>query len=126
VPANAQQQISAGSCQQGNGCIFTATACAPPSNPCEVLVRDGNAVGCCTYRPRDCAAEFGNNPNFTYSCDPTATNSVCIATPKPTTPPQIGPPIKKEQCKNGGWMRFNFPRTFSNQGDCIQFVDTGR
>jgi len=126
VPANAPQGISAGSCQNGVGCIFTATACAPPSNPCEVLVRDGNAVGCCTYRPRDCAAEFGNNPNFTYSCDPTATNSVCIATPKPPPPPQIGPPTTKEQCKNDGWRRFNFPRTFRNQGDCIQFVNTGR
>ncbi len=39
---------------------------------------------------------------------------------------QTGPPRNKEQCKNGGWMRFDFPRTFSNQGDCIQFVNTGK
>jgi hypothetical protein len=39
---------------------------------------------------------------------------------------QTGPPQNKEQCKNGGWMRFNFPRTFRSQGDCIQFVNTGR
>lgn len=38
----------------------------------------------------------------------------------------IGPPTDKEQCKNGGWMQYNFPRTFKNQGDCIQFVLTGK
>jgi TolB protein len=39
---------------------------------------------------------------------------------------QTGPPQTKEQCKNGGWMRFDFPRRFRNQGDCIQFVNTGK
>jgi hypothetical protein len=37
----------------------------------------------------------------------------------------IGPPVSKDQCKNGGWMLFNVPRAFKNQGDCIQFVNTG-
>lgn len=40
--------------------------------------------------------------------------------------PQIRPPVDKNQCKNGGWQFFNSPRSFKNQGDCIQFVDTGR
>ena len=40
--------------------------------------------------------------------------------------PQIGPPTNKDQCKNGGWQTFNTPRTFKNQGDCIQFVNTGK
>jgi hypothetical protein len=40
--------------------------------------------------------------------------------------PQTGPPQNKDQCKNGGWQRFDTPRTFTNQGDCIQFVNTGR
>lgn len=35
------------------------------------------------------------------------------------------PPTSKEQCKNGGWATFNNP-TFSNQGDCIQYVNTGK
>jgi hypothetical protein len=34
----------------------------------------------------------------------------------------VGPPTTVQQCKNGGWERFNTPRTFRNQGDCIQFV----
>ena len=40
--------------------------------------------------------------------------------------PQIGPPTNKDQCKNGGWQTFNTPHTFKNQGDCIQFVNTGK
>lgn len=39
---------------------------------------------------------------------------------------QIGPPRTKDQCKDNGWMRFNFPKLFKNQGDCIQFVNTGK
>lgn len=38
----------------------------------------------------------------------------------------VGPPTGADQCKNGGWQTFNAPRTFSNQGDCIQFVNTGK
>ena len=34
----------------------------------------------------------------------------------------------KESCKNGGWQTLHGPdgRTFRNQGDCIQFVNTGK
>jgi CSLREA domain-containing protein len=39
---------------------------------------------------------------------------------------QTGPPTDKGQCKNGGWLRFDFPRRFKNQGDCIQYVKTGK
>lgn len=37
----------------------------------------------------------------------------------------VGPPTSKEQCRSGGWQAFNTPRTFKNQGDCIQFFNTG-
>lgn len=40
--------------------------------------------------------------------------------------PQIGPPTNKDECKGDGWKTFNFPRTFKNQGDCIQYVNTGK
>lgn len=40
--------------------------------------------------------------------------------------PGVGPPINKDQCKNGGWATFTIPRVFKNQGDCIQFVNTGK
>jgi hypothetical protein len=35
-------------------------------------------------------------------------------------------PTSRDQCKNGGWMTFDSPHTFKNQGDCIQFVNTGK
>jgi hypothetical protein len=35
-------------------------------------------------------------------------------------------PQHKNDCKNGGWQIFRVPRTFKNQGDCIQFVNTGK
>ena len=35
-------------------------------------------------------------------------------------------PKSKDDCKNGGWATFTYPRTFKNQGDCIQFVNTGK
>jgi hypothetical protein len=44
----------------------------------------------------------------------------------PCAPPPIGPPTNANQCKNDGWKTFNNPRTFKNQGDCIQFVNTGK
>ena len=38
----------------------------------------------------------------------------------------VGPPTTKDQCKKDGWKTFDTPRTFKNQGDCIQFVNTGK
>jgi quercetin dioxygenase-like cupin family protein len=37
-----------------------------------------------------------------------------------------GPPQTFEDCKNGGWMMFNWPRTFTSQGDTEQYVITGK
>jgi DNA-binding beta-propeller fold protein YncE len=35
-------------------------------------------------------------------------------------------PTDAEDCKNGRWRTFQFPRSFKNQGDCMQFVNTGK
>lgn len=36
-------------------------------------------------------------------------------------------PTAKDQCKNGGWKNYEGPYgPFKNQGDCIQFVNTGK
>lgn len=35
-------------------------------------------------------------------------------------------PADADACKKGGWQAFYFPRSFKNQGDCIQFVNTGK
>jgi hypothetical protein len=37
-----------------------------------------------------------------------------------------GGPTTKDECKHGGWVSFDFPRAFKNQGDCVQFVETGK
>ncbi len=39
---------------------------------------------------------------------------------------QCGPARSVKECKNGGWTNFTFPRSFSSQGDCIQYVNTGQ
>lgn len=42
-----------------------------------------------------------------------------------TAPNSYGPPSHKNQCKDGGWRQFLVPRTFSDQGDCIDYVQNG-
>jgi len=51
-------------------------------------------------------------------------DSSCIGTD--ACDPQTGPTVDKDDCKQGGWQRFNAPREFKNQGDCIQFVNKGK
>jgi hypothetical protein len=45
---------------------------------------------------------------------------------KAGTPCFVAPPTNASQCKNDGWKIFDTPRSFKNQGDCIQFVNTGK
>lgn len=35
---------------------------------------------------------------------------------------RCGPPSKVSECKSDGWVMFDFPTTFDNQGECIQYV----
>ena len=37
-----------------------------------------------------------------------------------------GPPANVASCRDGAWSNFTFPRLFENQGDCEQFVITGK
>lgn len=60
------------------------------------------------------------------SAPATAGNGFVIDNLSLTSSILVGPPTSKDQCKNGGWMTFNYPRAFNNQGDCIQFVNTGK
>ena len=43
-----------------------------------------------------------------------------------SVPQLCGAPVAVEECANHGWMSFNHPRTFASQGDCLQFVITGK
>ena len=70
-------------------------------------------------------------PTSTATTTPTA-----IATRTPTNTPSatttstpaqtLSQPTNKAQCKKGGWQDLTFPRPFKNQGECIQFVSTGK
>lgn len=35
---------------------------------------------------------------------------------------RCGPPEDVAECKDDGWMKFDFPRSFIDQGDCVQFM----
>jgi len=40
-------------------------------------------------------------------------------------PQGCGAPLAVDECRNNGWSAFTYPRTFSNEGECVQFVLTG-
>jgi quercetin dioxygenase-like cupin family protein len=40
-------------------------------------------------------------------------------------PKACGAPLAVDECMGNGWSAFTYPRTFSNQGDCIQYVYPG-
>ncbi|MBA2493129.1 MAG: cadherin-like domain-containing protein [Acidobacteria bacterium] len=84
---------------------------------------DGQGDVCDTDDDNDGVPDTADNCPLTFNPDQADFDLDGIGD---TCDPQTGPPRNKEQCKNGGWMRFDFPRTFRNQGDCIQFVNTGR
>lgn len=50
----------------------------------------------------------------------------------PHEPPSVtvsqlcGAPVEVDECRHGGWMAFNHPRSFANQGDCSAYVITGK
>ncbi|HEX7318123.1 MAG TPA: lamin tail domain-containing protein [Pyrinomonadaceae bacterium] len=97
-----------------------------PSTPnADQANNDGDAQGdaCDPDDDNDGVADGMDNCPFTPNADQADTDTDGIGNACDTL---VGPPANKDQCKNGGWMLFNHPRTFKNQGDCIQFVNTGK
>jgi quercetin dioxygenase-like cupin family protein len=43
----------------------------------------------------------------------------------PNNERRCGPPRNVSECQ-GGWINFTHPRSFSSQGDCIQYINTGQ
>jgi hypothetical protein len=38
-------------------------------------------------------------------------------------PKRCGPPSIVDECKNGGWQKFDHPGTFESQGECVAYVN---
>jgi quercetin dioxygenase-like cupin family protein len=69
------------------------------------------------HRPKN----LGSEPTFAYQTfvvpegNPTTINI-------PNNERRCGPPRKISECRHGGWMNFNHPETFDNQGACIRYI----
>ncbi|HEY3246655.1 MAG TPA: hypothetical protein VGM03_25190, partial [Phycisphaerae bacterium] len=64
--------------------------------------------------------------NLSATEDVVVYNTFIVPQGKPTTvnlpDRRCGPPQSDGECRDDGWMNFTQPRTFVNQGDCIDYV----
>jgi hypothetical protein len=66
--------------------------------------------------------------NLSTTEDVVVYNTFIVPQGKPTTvnipnnERRCGPPSNVNECSDDGWMMFTHPRSFSNQGDCVQYV----
>ena len=66
--------------------------------------------------------------NLSATEDVVVYNTFIVPQGRPTTvnipgnEQRCGPPADVTDCKDGGWVNFNFPHAFNNQGECAQFV----
>src|SRR5215208_4266966 len=66
--------------------------------------------------------------NLSVTEDVVVYNTFVVPQGRPTTvnipnnERRCGPPSNVEECKDGGWAQFTQPRSFSDQGDYVQYV----
>lgn len=66
--------------------------------------------------------------NLSATEDVVVYNTFIVPQGKPTTvnipgnERRCGPPSNVNECKDDGWLKFTHPRSFSNQGECVDFV----
>jgi quercetin dioxygenase-like cupin family protein len=68
--------------------------------------------------------------NLSTTDDVVVYNTFIMPDGKPTTrnipnnERRCGPPTDVNECKDNGWMNFDHPHSFANQGECVEFVRT--
>jgi hypothetical protein len=107
----------------GDGVVDELDNCDATPNP-DQLDTDGDGAGnaCDADDDNDAVADAADNCPLIPNPDQADFDLDGIGD---TCDPLTGPPSNKEQCKNNNWTRFNFPRTFANQGDCLRFLALG-
>jgi quercetin dioxygenase-like cupin family protein len=66
--------------------------------------------------------------NLSATEDVVVYNTFLVPEGRPTTvnipgnERRCGPPADVNECKDDGWAMFNHPRSFIDQGDCVQYV----
>jgi quercetin dioxygenase-like cupin family protein len=66
--------------------------------------------------------------NLSATEDVVVYNTFIVPQGRPTTvnipnnERRCGPPSDVDECKDDGWAKFTQPRSFSDQGDCVQYV----
>jgi quercetin dioxygenase-like cupin family protein len=64
--------------------------------------------------------------NLSATEDVVVYNTFIVPQGKPTTvnlpERRCGPPSNVNQCKDDGWLQFTQPRSFGNQGECVDYV----
>ena len=66
--------------------------------------------------------------NLSATEDVVVYNTFVVPQGRPTTvnipnnERRCGPPTNVEECKDHGWAKFTQPRSFNDQGDCVQYV----
>jgi hypothetical protein len=106
----------------------------PNVNRGAVTIEDG-CGGSETYGPGQAFEQIGGRVHraVNYSAETVEEHNMFINSQSdlrltvniPGSAPLCGPPQRVSECRDDGWMTFTFPRSFNNQGDCIQFVNTG-
>jgi hypothetical protein len=125
-------------CNDGNASAYPGATevCDGVDNDCDGEIDEG--VKTTFYRDADndgfgdpndtteaCSAPAGYVANGTDNC-PTTYNPTQADWDNDGKGDACDGPDSANQCKNGGWSNFIFPKKFKNQGDCIQYFNTGK
>jgi hypothetical protein len=95
-----------------------------PTDPAESTDTDGDGLGdnADPDADDDGVLDEADNCPLTANLDQRDTEEDGIGD---ACDPKTGPPTRKEQCKDGGWQRFDNPY-FRNQGQCVSTANRSR